>query len=216
MSRRLLLLVSALALVLAVAGCSTGTEVASPTRTLPGGTAAPKGTVAPSVAGQPCVAAADVPPAEGKPTVNVPVGPPPTTLQTTDLKPGDGPAAVATDKVQVQYVGIACSTGKQFDSSWDKGQPVTFGLDQVIKGWQQGIVGMKAGGQRQLVIPPELAYGDSPPPGSGIGAGETLIFVVDMVAINPPAAATTTTAAGGAASTTAPAASASTTTTAGK
>jgi peptidylprolyl isomerase len=197
MSRRLLLLVSALALLLAVAGCTKGDEVATPTRTLPGGTAAPKGTVAPSVAGQPCVAATDVPAAEGKPTVNVPVGPPPTTLQTTDLKPGDGPAAVATDQVQVQYVGIACSTGKQFDSSWDKGAPVTFGLNQVIKGWQEGIVGMKAGGQRQLIIPPDLAYGDSPPPGSGINAGETLIFVVDMIAINPPAT-TTTTAAGAA------------------
>jgi peptidylprolyl isomerase len=80
-------------------------------------------------------------------------------------------------------VGVAFSTGEQFDASWDRGQPLTFrlGAGRVIKGWDRGIAGMREGGRRKLVIPPELAYGSQ---GQGpIGPNETLIFVVDLVAI---------------------------------
>ena len=133
--------------------------------------------------------AASPPPTTGaigtKPTVTVPDTPPPATLQSTDLVTGTGTAAQAGDSITVQYVGVSYTTKKQFDASWDHGQPVTFSLQQgqLIDGWVQGIPGMKVGGRRQLVIPPGLAYGASPPPGSGIPANDTLIFVIDLVKI---------------------------------
>ena len=82
------------------------------------------------------------------------------------------------------YLGVGASTGETFDSSWERGQPATFPLDQVIPGWSEGLVGMKVGGRRELVIPAEQAYGDQPPAGSGIKPGETLVFVVDLVGIS--------------------------------
>lgn len=117
-----------------------------------------------------------------KPKVTVPSGPPPKKLETNDLRQGSGPAAKAGDEVTVQYVGVGYDTKKQFDASWDRGEPFPFtlGAGLVIPGWEQGIEGMKAGGRRELVIPPELAYGaaGSPP---AIGPNETLIFVVDLL-----------------------------------
>lgn len=117
-----------------------------------------------------------------KPKVTVPSGPPPKKLETNDLREGSGPAAKAGDEVTVQYVGVGYDTKKQFDASWDRGEPFPFtlGAGLVIPGWEQGIEGMKAGGRRELVIPPELAYGaaGSPP---AIGPNETLIFVVDLL-----------------------------------
>ncbi len=120
-----------------------------------------------------------------KPTVTVPPGAPPTQLSVEDLIVGTGPAAKAGDSVTVQYVGVAYSSGKQFDASWDRGQPFQFtlGEGQVIPGWDQGVVGMKVGGRRELIIPPNLAYGSSPPAGSGIAVDDTLIFIVDLVKI---------------------------------
>lgn len=119
-----------------------------------------------------------------KPFVEFPDGPPPAELVITDLIEGSGPAAEAGQTVSVHYVGVAHSTGEEFDSSYDRGQPLAFGLgrSQVIAGWDQGIQGMKVGGRRQLVIPPHLAYG---PRGAGgaIGPNETLIFVCDLVAV---------------------------------
>ena len=119
-----------------------------------------------------------------KPSVAVPDGPPPTTLQVEDLTVGSGPEAAAGQMLTVQYVGVAWSAKQQFDSSWDRGEPIMFklGTGQVIPGWDQGLVGMKVGGRRRLIIPPDLAYG---PAGDGdaIGPNETLIFVVDLVAI---------------------------------
>jgi peptidylprolyl isomerase len=109
---------------------------------------------------------------------------PPAKLVTTDLTVGDGAEAKAGDRVTVQYVGVSCSTGKQFDASWDSGRPATFSLDEVIAGWTEGIPGMKVGGRRLLMIPPALGYGSRPPSGSGIAPGETLIFVVDLVALS--------------------------------
>ncbi len=118
-----------------------------------------------------------------KPTVTVPAGTPPTGLESTDLITGTGATVAAGDTVTVQYVGVAWSTGKQFDASWNdgNGQPTTFSLNQVIPGWSQGMVGMKVGGRRELVIPPSLGYGAS---GQGpIGPNETLIFIVDLYKI---------------------------------
>jgi peptidylprolyl isomerase len=117
-----------------------------------------------------------------KPTVEVPEGPPPKTLQTDDIVEGDGTEAKPGDTLTMQYVGVNYSDGEQFDASWDNGQPFTFqlGSGQVIKGWDQGIAGMKVGGRRELIVPPDLGYGaqGSPP---AIGPNETLVFVVDLL-----------------------------------
>jgi len=119
-----------------------------------------------------------------KPNVTVPSGNPPTTLQKKDLTVGTGAEAKAGQKVSVQYVGVAFSTKKQFDASWDRGQPFSFslGAGDVIKGWDEGVPGMKVGGRRQLVIPPDLAYGPNGYP-PVIGPNETLVFVVDLVSV---------------------------------
>jgi peptidylprolyl isomerase len=119
-----------------------------------------------------------------KPEIDPPDGPPPTDLEVTELRAGEGDEAVAGRTVQVHYVGVAHSSGEEFDASYNRGEPLTFrlGVGQVIPGWDQGVQGMKVGGRRRLVIPPHLAYGDR---GAGgvIGPGETLIFVVDLVAV---------------------------------
>lgn len=130
-------------------------------------------------------------PAEGgeaagqKPEVTVPDGPAPKQLETRELVEGSGAEAKAGDEVTVHYVGVGYGSGEQFDASWDRGEPFTFGLGagEVIPGWDQGVAGMKEGGRRELIIPPNLAYGaaGSPP---AIGPNETLIFVVDLVSVN--------------------------------
>lgn len=120
----------------------------------------------------------------GKPEVTVPNGAPPKQLEENDLIEGTGPEAKSGDKVTVQYVGVGYDSGEEFDASWNRGEPFPFTLDagEVIPGWDQGIEGMKVGGQRELIIPPELAYGQtgSPPV---IGPNETLIFVVDLLEV---------------------------------
>jgi peptidylprolyl isomerase len=120
----------------------------------------------------------------GKPEVDFPGGEPPADLQITDIKVGDGAEAKAGDNVQVHYVGVAYSTGEEFDSSYDRGDPLEFrlGAGRVIAGWDQGVQGMRVGGRRQLVIPPHLAYGDRGA-GNVIAPGETLIFVCDLVGV---------------------------------
>lgn len=120
-----------------------------------------------------------------KPEVDFPDGPPPADLQITDLTVGDGPEAGPGDQVRVHYVGVAYSTGEEFDASYNRGQPLDFplGAGRVIRGWDAGVAGMRRGGRRQLVIPPHLAYGDRGA-GNAIGPGETLIFVVDLVDIS--------------------------------
>jgi peptidylprolyl isomerase len=116
-----------------------------------------------------------------KPEVEFP-GDVPDDLQVSDLTTGDGAEATAGKTVLVHYVGVAHSTGEEFDASYNRGEPLSFrlGTGQVISGWDQGVQGMKVGGRRQLVIPPHLGYGDR---GAGgvIAPGETLIFVVDLV-----------------------------------
>jgi len=123
-------------------------------------------------------------PPQTKPEVTVPDGAPPKQLETKDLVEGTGPEAKAGDQVTVQYVGVNYENGQEFDASWDRGEPFSFplGAGEVIPGWDQGVAGMKVGGRRELIIPPELGYGTtgSPP---AIPPNETLIFVVDLLAV---------------------------------
>lgn len=115
-----------------------------------------------------------------KPEIEFPDGPPPTELVITDLVVGDGAEAVPGGNVEVHYVGVEYDTGEEFDSSWNRGDSIEFPLRGLIQGWQDGIPGMKVGGRRQLVIPPEQAYG---PAGGGHRlSGKTLIFVIDLLA----------------------------------
>lgn len=120
-----------------------------------------------------------------KPEIDFPDFPPPADLEITDVTVGEGAEATAGNTVSVHYVGVAHSTGEQFDASYDRGSPLQFrlGVGQVISGWDTGVTGMKVGGRRKLVIPPHLAYGDR---GAGgvIGPGETLIFVVDLLDVS--------------------------------
>ena len=122
--------------------------------------------------------------ASEKPTVEIPDTPPPTELVIDDITVGDGDEAVAGRSVDVHYVGVSWSTGRQFDASWDRGSSFSFGLGggQVIQGWDQGVAGMKVGGRRRLTIPPELGYG-SRGAGGVIGPNETLVFVVDLLGV---------------------------------
>ena len=124
-----------------------------------------------------------------KPEIEVPDGPPPKELETEDLVEGDGAAAKPGDTVTVEYVGVSYSNGDEFDSSWERTEPFSFpiGAGQVIPGWDQGIPGMKVGGRRELIIPPDLAYGKQGAP-PDIGPNETLIFVVDLKDVQPGAA----------------------------
>jgi peptidylprolyl isomerase len=117
-----------------------------------------------------------------KPEVDFPGGEPPAELEISDIWEGDGAVAQAGNTVQVHYVGVAYSTGEEFDTSWSRGEPLAFrlGVGQVIAGWDQGVQGMRVGGRRQLIIPPGLAYGDRGA-GRAIAPGETLIFVCDLV-----------------------------------
>ena len=120
-----------------------------------------------------------------RPDVDPHDGPVPTDLLTEDIAVGDGPEATAGRTVEVHYVGVAHSTGEEFDASWNRGQTLRFplGTGRVIAGWDQGVQGMKVGGRRRLVIPPHLGYGDRGA-GGAIAPGETLIFVVDLVGVN--------------------------------
>jgi peptidylprolyl isomerase len=116
-----------------------------------------------------------------KPEIDFPGGEPPTELVVTDVVVGDGAEAVPGGQVTVHYVGVEYDTGEQFDASWDRGESITFPLNGLIAGWQEGIPGMRVGGRRQLIIPPALAYGES---GGHQLAGKTLIFVIDLLAAN--------------------------------
>lgn len=119
-----------------------------------------------------------------KPTVEVPDEDAPAELVEEDLVVGTGATAEAGDEVTVQYVGVGYDSEEEFDASWDRGEPFSFqlGAGLVIKGWDQGVEGMKVGGRRELIIPPNLAYGPegSPP---AIGPNETLVFVVDLLKV---------------------------------
>jgi peptidylprolyl isomerase len=121
---------------------------------------------------------------KAKPEVPAPQGDPPAELVIRDLVRGRGPKAKAGDELSMQYVGISWSTGQQFDASWDRGaEPFAFqlGAGMVIPGWDQGLVGLRRGGRRLLIIPPDMGYGAEGTPDGAIAPNETLIFVVDRV-----------------------------------
>ncbi len=117
-----------------------------------------------------------------RPEIEFPGDTPPADLVLEDLTVGEGAEATAGSTVSAHYVGVAHSTGEEFDASWNRGAPLDFrlGVGMVIAGWDQGIAGMKVGGRRRLTIPPHLAYGERGA-GGAIAPGETLIFVVDLM-----------------------------------
>ncbi|HEY4333689.1 MAG TPA: FKBP-type peptidyl-prolyl cis-trans isomerase [Ilumatobacteraceae bacterium] len=162
-----------------LAACGDNTKTASTSTTI--ATAATSTTVAGSAS------------TVVKPTVSIPKTLP-TKLVVTDLKKGTGHAAVDGDQVEVNYIGVRSADGTEFDNSYDRGQTfkVTLGAGQVIAGWDQGLVGIQAGGRRQLDIPSDLAYGDNPP-GDPIKAGDALSFVIDAVSVTAAADIPTTT-----------------------
>ncbi|MGO1180501.1 FKBP-type peptidyl-prolyl cis-trans isomerase, partial [Cellulosimicrobium funkei] len=117
-----------------------------------------------------------------RPEVDAPEGPAPTELVVEDITVGDGPEATPGATVNVHYLGVEYETGEEFDASWNRGESINFPLRSLIAGWQQGIPGMKVGGRRKLVVPPELAYG---PAGGGHRlSGKTLIFVIDLLGVS--------------------------------
>ena len=122
--------------------------------------------------------------AAGKPDVGPIEGAPPADLVIEDITVGDGPEARKGQVVTVHYVGVAHSTGREFDSSWNRNDTFAFGLGggQVIDGWDKGVAGMRVGGRRKLTIPPHLGYGNRGAAGV-IKPGETLIFVVDLLGV---------------------------------
>ena len=119
-----------------------------------------------------------------KPSVDIPAGAPPTELVREDLVTGTGTEATPGSTVEVHYVGVSWSTKKQFDASWDRGKPFDFplGAGRVIRGWDEGVAGMRVGGRRRLTIPPAMGYG-ARGAGGAIGPNETLVFVVDLLGV---------------------------------
>lgn len=166
--RRFLLIIGA-CLALAIAGCGSGSSTTSSSSSEE--STAPKEAEAATKK-------------KTKPKVTVPKGAPPKKLEVKDLEEGSGASAKAGDAVTVNYVGVNYKTGKEFDASWDRGEPFTFtlGAGEVIPGWDQGVAGMKVGGRRELIIPPSLGYGSAGAP-PAIPPNETLVFVVDLEAV---------------------------------
>lgn len=164
------------ALALAIAGCGGDSDDSTSTGSTTEASAAEKSE---GSASQPS-GSQDL---NKKPKVTVPSGPAPKQLEEVDLVEGSGAEAKSGDEVTVQYVGVGYDSGKEFDTSWG-GEPFSFplGAGMVIKGWDEGVAGMKVGGRRELVIPPNLAYGPAGYP-PAIGQNEPLIFVVDLVAV---------------------------------
>lgn len=166
-----LLLTIALCSALAIVGCGGG-DSSSSGSTAESSTATSEEAKAPEES------------SETKPTVTVPSGPPPKQLESKELIEGTGAEAKAGDYVTVQYVLVDYKSGKEIEASWDRGEPFSFtlGAGEVIPGWDQGVQGMKVGGRRELIIPPELAYGPagSPP---AIKPNATLIFVIDLLEV---------------------------------
>ena len=178
-----LLTVAASALALAARGGSTPKgDASSDATTSAPSTPTPTGAALAIAA----VPAADLSPAGTAgvaPTVTVPSGTPPTSLESADLITGTGAAATGGDTVSVQYVLATYSSGTVIQSSWTRSPfSFTLGAGAVIAGWDEGVVGMKVGGRRELIIPPSLGYG-AQSPGPGIAANDTLVFVIDLLKV---------------------------------
>jgi peptidylprolyl isomerase len=175
----LLILALCAALVVSVAGCggssdsSTGSTESSSSSEAGGSSEESEGSSETDASGE-----------KTKPTVTVPTEVSPKNFAIKELEEGSGAEAKKGDEVTVQYVGVGYDSEKEFDSSWSRNEPFTFtlGAGEVIKGWDQGVEGMKVGGRRELLIPGELAYGPegSPPK---IGPNETLVFVIDLLSV---------------------------------
>jgi peptidylprolyl isomerase len=175
----LIVSIISICLALAIAGCGGSSSSSSSESTTGSESAA---TTSESKAPANSKLAAEV--GKKKPKVEVPSGPPPKSLEKKEIVEGSGAEAKGGDEVTVQYVGVGYKSKKQFDASWDRGEPFSFslGAGQVIPGWEYGIPGMKVGGRRELIIPGQLAYGPAGSPPS-IGPNETLIFVIDLLAV---------------------------------
>jgi len=120
--------------------------------------------------------------ASTKPEFDAPEGPAPTELEITDITVGDGAEALPGSTVNVHYAGVEYDSGEEFDSSWGRGESINFPLAALVRGWQEGIPGMKVGGRRKLVVPPHLAYG--PAGGGHFLSGKTLIFIIDLLGVS--------------------------------
>jgi len=168
--RRSLILIVAACAALAIAGCGGGSDSSSSTSTGEGGGGATR-SAAEAQKGT-------------KPKVEVPSGPAPKKLVEKELIEGEGAEAKAGDKVTVQYVGVLYDNGEEFDASWNRNEPFSFtlGNSEVIAGWDQGVEGMKVGGRRELIIPPQLGYGSEAV--GPIPANSTLVFVIDLLAVS--------------------------------
>jgi peptidylprolyl isomerase len=168
------------AAALAAAGCGSDSSASSSSSS--SGEKAATATATPSSARAVDAIAAKITKELGKkPHIPAPKGTPPLELVKRDIVKGHGPPAKTGETARVQYVGVAWSTGQEFDSSWSRNQAFAFplGAGQVIQGWDQGVVGMRPGGRRLLVIPPDLGYG-AQGAGGAIGPNETLVFVIDL------------------------------------
>lgn len=184
----LIVLSAGVALVATLAACggdSDGTAGTS-TSTSPSSSVSPAPSESASES-ETAAASGELPTVKGgfgeTPTISVPDGEPPSELVVKTLTEGDGPAVESGQTIVVDYVGVRWEDGAVFDSSFDRGSPVGFaiGVDAVIPGWDSGLVGVKAGSRVLMVLPPDQAYGDTPP-GEPIQAGDTLVFVVDVIA----------------------------------
>jgi peptidylprolyl isomerase len=181
MRSKLITLTLALVLSAGIAACGEDDEPAS------GGdeaAATPTPTETASEAGVEAIVQAIGKDTKAKPEIPAPQGDPPPELVIRDIVKGNGPKAKAGDELSMQYVGNSWSTGQQFDASWDRGaQPFAFqlGAGMVIPGWDQGLVGLRKGGRRLLIIPPDMGYGPNGTPDGTIAPNETLVFVVDRV-----------------------------------
>jgi peptidylprolyl isomerase len=149
-------------------------------------------TVAPPAPTAPTASVPTSGPLSTEPKITVPSGAAPKTLVSKDIITGTGAAAKDGDEISVDYVGATYSNGKVFSASWSNGKglgfPFQLGAGTVIPGWEEGIVGMRVGGRRELIIPPSLAYGSVAR--TGIPANSTLIFIIDLIGVTPPAGAT--------------------------
>ena len=182
MRSKLILLTLALVLTAGIAACGEDDEPASGSGAESAATATPTETA--SADGVEAIVQAIGKDTKSKPEIPAPQGDPPPELVIRDIVPGKGPKAKAGDNLSMQYAGNSWSTGQQFDASWDRGaQPFTFplGAGQVIPGWDEGLVGLRKGGRRLLIIPPDMGYGPNGTPDGAIQPNETLIFVVDRV-----------------------------------
>jgi peptidylprolyl isomerase len=182
MRSKLITLTLALALSAGIAACGEDDEPTSGSGAESAATPTPTETA--SEAGVEAIVQAIGKDTKSKPEIPAPQGDPPPELVIRDIVKGKGPGAKAGDDLSMQYVGTSWSTGQQFDASWDRGaQPFTFPLGggQVIPGWDEGMVGLRKGGRRLLIIPPDMGYGPNGTPDGTIAPNETLVFVVDRV-----------------------------------